>query len=194
MRRSALLLIPISIAVFASAASAQDAKPPQPPPPGAGAVADPSRLPDLVKLTEKDVTGFIAASTKLRKLGLDEEAETQEEAETMAAELSRNKQALAIIDEHGFTPERFQSVAYSIGMALAADEIKKTPEEIKAMRAQQEQQLAQMKAQLPPEQYEQMKAQLAMANHMADQLQKLPPGNVELVRKHAAAIHGAVGQ
>ena len=195
MRPTVVISLWMALAVIATAAYAQDAKPPQPPaPPARAAVAKPQQLPDLVKLSEKDIKGFIAASEKLRKLGLDEEAETPEEAESMAQALSVNKDALVIIKEHGFTPERFQSVAYSIGMALAADEIKKTPEEIEAMRAQQEQGLAQMKAQVPPEQYEQMKQQLEIANQMADQLQKLPPGNVELVRQHKAAIHTAVGQ
>lgn len=193
MRPTVVISLCISLAVLATASYAQDAKqPPQAPRPAAAAT--PEQLPDLVKLTDKDIEGFVAASTRLRKLGLDEEAETKEEADTMAEALANNKEALAIIKDQGFTPERFQSVAYSIGMALAADEIKKTPAEIAALRTQQEQQLDQMKAQLPPEQYEHLKKQMAMANRMADQLGKLPPGNVELVRKHKAEIHTAVGQ
>src|SRR5262245_25873095 len=128
MRPTVVISLCISLALLATASYAQDAKQPAPAPPpaappAAGAAAPPEKLPDLVKLTDKDIEGFVAASTKLRKIGLDEEAETKEEADSMAQALSNNKEAMAIIKDQGFTPERFQNVAYSIGMALAADEI-----------------------------------------------------------------------
>ena len=108
--------------------------------------------------------------------------------------ISSSKQAVEIIGAQGMTPDHYQDVAYSIGMSLAADEMKKTPEELVAARKKQDEQLAAMKDQISPEQYAQLKQQLAMADRMVAEFKKMPAGNVELVRKHATAIKAAVGQ
>jgi hypothetical protein len=174
----------------------EPAKPPQAPPAAEekGAAPAVANLPDQVKLTEKDVTGFIAATEKLRKLEADGKLPPAPDAKTPVEAISSSKQAVEIIEAQGMTPDHYQNVAYSIGMSLAADEIKKTPEELVEARKKQDEQLAAMKDQISPEQYAQLKQQLAMADRMVAEFKRLPAGNVELVRKHAAAIKSAVGQ
>jgi hypothetical protein len=171
-------------------------KPPQAPPAAEGKGAPPgvANLPDQVKLTEKDLTGFIAATEKLRKLEAEGKLPAAPDAKTPVEAISSSQQAVEIIEAQGMTPSHYQNVAYSIGMSLAADEIKKTPEELVAARKKQDEQLAAMKDQISPEQYAQMQQQLAMADRMVAEFKRLPAGNVELVRKHAAAIKAAVGQ
>lgn len=199
MRKTALLIALASATWFATAALAEEgaAAKPAKPPAAAAAPAAPhvEKLPEIVPLTEKDVKGFIDASTKLRKLGIQEQVEQSggNEPTSMADALSRSKDAVKIIGEHGFTTDRFESVAYNIGMALAADEMKKKPEELAAAKAKQEQALAQMKDKLTPEQYAQMEQRMKLAGKMMDQLQKLPPANIELVRQYATQLHSAVG-
>jgi hypothetical protein len=194
--RRLALAVSLVLWLAGPALAEEPAKPPQAPPAGMGKGAPPGleKLPDQVKLTEKDVQGFIAATEKLRKLEEEGKLPPAPDAKTPVEAISSSKQAIEIIDAHGFTPQRFQDVAYSIGMSLAADEIKKTPEELAAARAKQDEQLAAMKDQISPEQYAQLKQQLAMADRMVAEFKKLPAGNVELVRKHAAAIKAAVGQ
>lgn len=190
MRKLALALILTSVAWLATASLAEDPAPAAKP--GAAGALGVEKLPDTVKLTEKDVTGFITASQKLRKLDIDEKVQKEADSVTEAFEL--NKDAMAIIDAQGFTPDRFQTVAYNIGMALAANEMKKSPEELAAARAQQEQALAEMKDKLTPEQYDQMQKRLEMASGMVEQLSKLPPENRVLVAKYETQIRAAVGQ
>ena len=156
-------------------------------------MGQPDQLPDPVELTKTELTSFIDAVNGLKKLGVETQTKKAgTEAGNMVQAYATNAQALSILTSNGFTPERFQQVAYTVGMAMAALEMKGKGAEIDAARAQQEQAMAQMKSQMSPEQYELMRKQLGHANTTLDQMKNQPAGNVELVGEHRKEIDAAL--
>lgn len=182
------VLIALAMVLVASSAGAQpSAVEPQPAEQHGGARGQGARapgLPPVVALTEADITGFLGAAPELNRLGV----KAGKDPAGQMGKLAASSEASAIIERHGFTPQRFQQVAYSIGISMAALDTQKSDKDAAAARADQERALAQMKKQLPPEQYELMKAQLEAAMAAAAKLENQPPQNLELVRKHRAAI------
>ena len=86
-------------------------------------------------------------------------------------------EAQDVVEDHGFTGERFAIVGSSVAQALAASEMKKNEAEF----AEAKKQLAQMKSMMDPNQYVYVEKQMLGAQRLVD---RQPPGNIVLVDKH----------
>jgi len=129
--------------------------------------------PPLV-LTDSLMENFIAAATELnsqeKKIDFSKERSSLEELQ-----LSRN--GMDIIANYGFDITKFQQVAYSVGMAYAAEAMQGKSAEMNRAK----QQLETMKGKIPDAQFEMMKQQMMQVfNMFADQ----PAGNAALVAKY----------
>jgi hypothetical protein len=144
-------------------------------------------VPEVVSLTEGDVTGFISAATELRRLGVETEM-GESDVRNLAVGLRKNREAMAILERNGFDSDRFVQVTYSIGLALGALEMKAKEGEITKSREEQERMLESMKAQMPAEQYEMMRKQMEVGAAMYEQFQDQPEQNLQLVEKYRAQI------
>lgn len=133
-------------------------------------------LPEPVKLTEKTVKNFIAAAKELSKMG-DEITLSDSDARDFWKGLSLSKEANEVLDDHGFKPVEFQRVGFSIGLAMAAEEMAQNSEEIEEAKKN----LEAMKGKLPEAQYNAMKKQMLGAMEM---FEDVPEENVELVKKY----------
>jgi hypothetical protein len=137
-----------------------------------------------VTLSESDVEHFIAAAKELNTLGVETNADLGEDpskARSYLEGLQASAEAMAILRKHTFDGPRFQQVATSVMMAFAAEEMKKTDVDMKAN-------LEQMKAQLPKEQYEQMKKMTEAASANMEAIANQPQSNIDLVAKYRDQI------
>jgi hypothetical protein len=151
-----------------------------------------ARVPKVVELTDKDMTGFIQSVTELKKLGLETRVSPgATDAQNLAHGLATNREALAVLTRNGFTLERFEQVTASIAYAFGALETKGKEAEIDKARAEQEKALAQMKDKLTPEQYAMMRTQMQASSGVLDQLKDQPPKNLELAAKYRQQIEAA---
>lgn len=137
-----------------------------------------------IKLSEKDVTGFIAAANDFDKQDVEIDGLEDGSAKTRSEMIDRVEQngaAVAIIKRHGFSVARFADVSMNVMLAMGALEMKKNEPEIE----QSMQQLEAMKGQLPPGQYELFMDQImGVRNAFA----RAPESNVQLVANYRDQI------
>ncbi|MEO0972480.1 MAG: hypothetical protein AAFX85_05235 [Pseudomonadota bacterium] len=137
-------------------------------------------LPELVTLTDKDVTQFIKAANELMRLGVELDGEPWDSS--FADRLAGQGKAMDVLRSSGFTPERLHQVGYSVGMAMLV--VSGDAAEMKQEMAQMEQ----MKSQMTPEQWAMASASMGPALTMMKQLDDQPPGNLAVVKKHQEAL------
>ncbi|MFT5241920.1 MAG: hypothetical protein ACI9OU_002335 [Candidatus Promineifilaceae bacterium] len=149
-----------------------------------------AEMPDVIKLSEADVTRFISTVTQLRKLGLtfDQEGAKQGPAETMKA-LAANGKAKAVLVKNKMTAEHLSQVGYSVAMAIASLEVDK--DAIAKAKAQSAQAIESMRSKMSAAQFEMMKQQMGASMKMVDQMQDQPAQNVKLVQKHRKALEAS---
>jgi hypothetical protein len=87
---------------------------------------------------------------------------------------------MAILRDHDLDVMQFQQLSMSVMMAAAASEMEGNESDPAAEQAQ----LEQMKATLPPEQYEAMMSARKNAEAMMESIKNQPAGNVELVARY----------
>ena len=119
----------------------------------------PEELPEIVKLKEADVKGYIKTVAELKALGLkfDKTAAEKGPARTMKA-IEANGKAMGIVKKNGFTTDRLSQVAYSIAMAMAASDMDK--DAAAKAKAQSAQALEQVRGQLPADQLAMIQQQM----------------------------------
>lgn len=142
---------------------------------------------NVVALSERDVTGFIAVATELESLALPTLADEAGVAET-AAVLRANSQAMRIIESRGFTVERLQDVGYSLALAVMALQLEEEGQDAAALRAQQEAALAELRGSVPPEMLAMFQQELSIASGIMADLGDQPPQNKELARRYRAEL------
>jgi hypothetical protein len=149
-----------------------------------------AEMPDVIKLSEADVTGFISTITQLKKLGLDfdQEGVKQGPAEAMKA-LAANGKAKAVLVKNKMTAEHLSQVGYSVAMAIASLEVDK--DAIAKAKAQSAQAIESMRSKMSAAQFEMMKQQMGASMKMVDQMQNQPAQNVKLVQKHRKALEAS---
>lgn len=96
---------------------------------------------------------------------------------------------MAILDRHAFTTDRLSRVAYSIAMAMAALDM--DPAAAANARMQGAQALESVRGQVSAQQLAQMQQQMNVSMQALDQIQDQPKCNLELVKKHRAALEAA---
>ena len=151
----------------------------------------PGDRPAIQNLSEGEMTGYLKALRELVALG--EGAETRlganpSEAHQLAAGMQYSEEMKAAITSNGLTPESFGSVHHNAMMAYAALQMGERSAEMEAAQKQQAEAMEAMRAQMPPEQYEQIVKQMAGAQTLMQAYRDVPPSNVALVRKYRAEI------
>lgn len=150
------------------------------------------------ELTESEVTRYIAALREL--VTLSDALDTQlgsdpSQAASLETGLSYNEEMRAAIESRGFTLESFQDTHWNTMTAYAAIETEKERAGIEKARKEQQAALAEMKARLPPEQYEQMaQAMNAGMQAMFTSYEQVPPANLALLKKHRQEIAAIVNR
>lgn len=191
MLRSALAAFALALPLVGSltlslpgAAHAQS--PTSPPAPVMGPWAEPMDLDD------GQVESFLEAMEQLHELGLEASGRGGAGPEAFAEAVRTNAEARGILERHGFSdPAAFQRVGWNTFMAYGVLEQggpEKVRQSMAEARQKQEQAMAQMRQHLPPEQVEAMAAQMKAGLEMAEALQDVPPGNVEVVERHRDRI------
>lgn len=143
------------------------------------------QVPDAVPLSDKDVEGILKALPELNALGLRSGTlDSPDSATAMARAMASNEEALGIIQSFGFTPQSFQQVLYSIGLAFGAIEAEAQGVDLAAAQAQQDQMMAQMKSQMTPDQYAMMQGNIGGAMNALKKMQDQPAGNIDTVKKY----------
>jgi hypothetical protein len=149
-------------------------------PPGAAAGLEIIQNIEPIDLTESDIERFLAASKDFDEadidLGTQGTTEPPTQAEMIKA-VEANSEAMAILDDHGFTPKHFSDVTMNIVLAVGAAEMAANRAEID----QAMQQMEAMKDQLPPAQYEAIRQQIVGVQTM---FAKAPAANIELVQRY----------
>jgi hypothetical protein len=108
-----------------------------------------------------------------------------------AAQYSSRMQSA--IESGGFTLESFSEVHWNAMMAYSAAELEKQRPEIEQAQREQAAQLEAMKAQLPPEQYQQMvQAMGAMANF--GPFANVPPENLALIGRYRSQLEEIIAK
>ncbi|MEO0421605.1 MAG: hypothetical protein AAF184_04680 [Pseudomonadota bacterium] len=141
-----------------------------------GAAMMAGELPDPIVLKEGDVTGLLKVAKELQALGL--KLDENPTGPNFAERLAGQEKAKAILKRHNFTPERVQTVAYSVGLAMAA-----ASGDLEESRAQMEEMKA-MKDSMPPAQWAQMEKMMGPGLKMMEQALNQPKGNIALVKKY----------
>lgn len=142
---------------------------------------------NVVTLTERDVTGFIAVAGELEQLDLGSLSDEAGAAQTAAA-LRADREAMRIIEASGFSVERLQDVGYSVALALMALQLEEEGQDAATLRAQQEAAMAELRSSVPPEMLAMFQQELAMASGVMADLGDQPPQNKELARRHRAEL------
>jgi len=145
------------------------------------------QMPEVGALSERDIKNFLGVLPALKEFGIANEI-VNANPESIAEIMSLNEKAMGILDDFGFTPQSFQQVSYSIGLALAGLQTKGRESEIEAATQQREQMLAQMEGQLSKEQMAMMRSQLDTAMGMIEEMQEQPAGNLSLVEKYQGQL------
>ncbi len=145
----------------------------------------PVELPELVTLTERDVTGMISVGKELKALGIS--LESKPGSVGLDEQLAGQKQAATILRKANFTPQRLQQVAYSIGLAMAA--LDENFDDARAQIAEMEQ----MKNSMPADQWAMMQGMMGPAMKMMEQAVNQPKGNIDLARKYESELN-ALGE
>lgn len=147
--------------------------------PAVGSVASMQPL----TLSESDVEHFTAALEELHQAGLDRNARLgpdASDASQLAEGMRGSAEAMAILSRHDFDLPKFQQTAYSVALAIAADEAAGSQPKVDDAVAQVEK----LKGQVPKDQYDAMLAAAKSAGAVVQDLQQQPAGNVEAVRKY----------
>jgi hypothetical protein len=173
--RAALAALAICF-VVAAAAPAEDA-------------STPIARTEMRVLAADEVERYVAALRELTELGLEPQARGDApQAQREATEMQHSQDMQQALARHGFDAASFGDVHWNVMMAYLAEAMSAQSEELQQARAQQREMLAEMKQQMPPEQYE------ATAKAMEDLLPALdaataaPAQNLELVAAHRAEL------
>lgn len=145
-------------------------------------------MPRVVALTEGDITRLMNTLPQLKALGMQSNLLDGSDPERMAKAMEFNSEALSILQKNGFTPQGFQEVIYSVGLAIGGLESRGREDEIASAAQQTEQMLSQMEGQLSPEQMAMMRQQMGAAMGTMKQMEDQPPGNLTLVEKYRGEI------
>jgi hypothetical protein len=153
--------------------------------------AGPADRRPLRPLTDSEVTRYVAALAELVKLGDDTHGALGADpgkARAFATGLAANQRMQKAIESRGFTLETFVDVHWNTMMAYAALELTKHEGEMAKARKDQGAALEKMRAQMPPEQFEQMKRSMSGMTALFDAYRDVPPGNIALAKKHQAQL------
>ncbi|TFH66247.1 MAG: hypothetical protein E4G90_04545 [Gemmatimonadales bacterium] len=158
---------------------------------GAAGAAMPMSL-KPIKLEERDVERFISVLEDFERLGVKYEDKVGPDPSAVSATiqgLGANAEAMNILRDHDLDAMKFQQLTMSVMMAAAASEMENHAPDPAVDQAQ----LEQMKATLPPEQYQAMMKARQSAAVMMEGMNNQPEGNVELVARYREAID-AIGK
>ena len=136
-----------------------------------------------MELEERDVERFISVLQEFDRIGvkLDEKVgENPSDISRVFQGLGANAEAMAVLRDHDLDVTTFQQLGMSVMMAAAASELKDESPDMAAQQAQ----LQEMKATLPPAQYEAMMNAQKTAEAMMGSIMNQPAGNVELVTRY----------
>ncbi len=144
------------------------------------------QLPELIELNDSDVKRFLATASELEALGVKMDDDTLDSLDTMMGQ----QEALDILRDNGFEPDGFVQVAFSIGIAYAF--VGQSAEELAEMEAGI-QQMEQMKASIPPEQWDVMKDSMGAAFALMEQIKNQPESNLKLAEKYKDDLADLMG-
>ncbi len=151
MRRlSSLISLAIAVALLAATAVVAEDEPQKD--------ATPFARNEMRELSADEVDRYIAALKELTQLGLDASAQLEgnpSAVQQRAAAMKYGAEMQDVLAEHDFDTLSFTDVHWNVLMAYLASELEQPSSEMKEAQAQQQQMLAEMKKQLPPDQYEQ---------------------------------------
>ena len=153
--------------------------------------------PPLRALTDAEMTRYIAALDELVKLSDDSRGALgtdPNKAHAFATGLAANQKMQGVLASRGFTSESFVDVHWNTMMAYAALELEKHEGEMAKARKEQAAALEQMRAQMPPEQFEQMKRSMSGMTAIFDAYRDVPPANVALVKKHREQLEAILNR
>ncbi len=144
------------------------------------------QMPELVELSESDVKRFLTTATDLEALGVEMDDENLDSLDAMMGQ----EKALDILRDNDFEPDSFMQVAFSIGVAYSyIGQSAAERAEMEAGIAQMEQ----MKASIPPEQWEAMKESMGAALDLIEQIKNQPENNLRLAEKYKADLERLMG-
>lgn len=175
-----LLAIPLALPGFAATAVADESPAPMP-------IAQ-NQMRDL---SADEVDRYLAALKDLTRLGLDASAQMEGDPSALqqrAAATEYGEKMQKVLGEHDFDTDSFTDVHWNVLMAYLAGEMKQPSSEMKAAQAQQQQMLAEMKKQLPPEQYEQAARAMTQLMPTLNSALSAPDGNRKLVAARRAEL------
>ena len=134
-------------------------------------------------LTDSEVSTWLVAAKELDRLDFDDSELNFESLSPadMQAVFSANGDAMAIIEQNGFTAESFSNVGMNLMLAIGAAEMAGQQAEIDAALAQ----LEAAKGQMPAAQYDMMVAQITAVQQL---FAKVPPENIALAQKYEQQI------
>jgi hypothetical protein len=174
LRRAALLLaIPLAIPAFGAIAVAEES--PAPTPIARNQMRD---------LSADEVDRYIAALEALTQLGLDAPAQLEGDPSALQqreAAVAYGAKMQKVLAQHDFDTNSFTDVHWNVLMAYLAGEMEQPSSEMQEAQAQQQQMLAEMKKQLPPDQYEQAAEAMAQLMPTLSSATNAPEGNRKLV-------------
>ncbi len=136
-----------------------------------------------MKLEERDVERFISVLQEFERMGVklnENVGENPSDISSVFQGLGANAEAMAVLRDHDLDVMKFQQLGMSVMMAAAASELGDQSPDMAAEQAR----LEEMKATLPPEQYEAMMSARKNAEAMMVSIQNQPAGNVELVARY----------
>ncbi len=149
----------------------------------------PPEVQEKMDLTDAQVKGFFDAADELRAAGASAAGSKQAGSPTQFAKaFATSEEAVAIIKKHGFKDTtEFQRVGFNAAMAYGV--LKQGGKEaanarIEKAQARQKETLDRLKAQLKPEQYKLLEAQISSSLKTAKSMQDVPEGNVEVMKKY----------
>jgi hypothetical protein len=173
--RAALAALPLCFAV-AAAALAEDAP-------------APIARTEMRVLSADEVERYVAALRELTELGLEPQAAGDApQAQREAAGMQHSQDMQQALARHAFDAASFGDVHWNVMMAYLAEAMSAQSEELEQARAQQQEMLAEMKQQMPPEQYEATAQAMEALLPALDAATAAPEQNRKLVGAHRAEL------
>ncbi|MEM9403723.1 MAG: hypothetical protein AAGA44_14725 [Pseudomonadota bacterium] len=145
------------------------------------------QLPEIIELSDSDVTRFLSTAAELEALGVEMDDDALDSLDTLMGQ----EKALDVLSKNGFEPEGFFQIAFSVGIAYAV--IGQSAEELAEMEAGMKE-MEQMKASLPPEQWEAIEASMGAAFGLMKQIRNQPESNLRLAEKYKDELAELMGE
>jgi len=160
-------------------------------PPGMTGMPGADDNPPMRPITEAEIGPYLDALRELAKLGVQFEGAGGDEA-GYADAVMFSERAQESLTSRGFTAESFTSIHWNVMMAYTA--LKMKDQEGKIAEAQKEQAAAleEMRSQMSPEQFAQMKQMMSGIDSMVSAYRDVPPANIALVTQHLGELEAIV--